>query len=95
MNYYWFIKNGLYRATNTLVIIIGIEVFENDCYKTKPFNIINNEIQLLEQQLNVLKLTETIDNFKYKIEREIFSNKSILFMKDYKRLKMMKSKRSY
>ncbi len=21
MNYYWFIKNGLYRATNTLVII--------------------------------------------------------------------------
>ena len=83
-------ENNNYRE-----IIIGIEVFENDCYKTKPFNIINNEIQLLEQQLNVLKLTETIDNFKYKIEREIFSNKSILFMKDYKRLKMMKSKRSY
>lgn len=36
------------KNNNYMEIINGIEVFENDCYKIKPFNTFNNKIQLLE-----------------------------------------------
>jgi hypothetical protein len=66
-----------------LEIIKIIELFEQDAYKkSKLFNIFDNEIKLIEDKLNVLNLieiTQLIDELKYKIEKKIFSNKSILF----------------
>jgi Leucine-rich repeat (LRR) protein len=66
-----------------LEIIKIIELFEQDAYKTcKSINTFDNEIKSIEDKLSVLNLIEIsklIDELKYKIEREIFSNKSIFF----------------
>ena len=60
-------------------IISIIESFEQDSYnKIKPFNTFNNEIQQLTSLDNRL-----IDEIKYKIEKTLFSNKSIMFIKGY------------
>jgi hypothetical protein len=65
-------------------IISKIESFEQECYNIKPFDTFNNEIQSIEQQiLNNNNNNNKIDDIKYKIERKLFNNKSILFMKDY------------
>jgi len=59
-----------------LEIINKIESFEQETYnKIKPFNTFDNEINLITN-------TNEIDEIKYKIEKIIFSNKSILFLND-------------
>jgi hypothetical protein len=69
-----------------LEIIKIIESFEQDAYKTcRSFSIYDKEIKSIEDKLNVLNLTQIsklIDELKYKIEREIFSNKSIFFFEE-------------
>ncbi len=55
-NYFSDLKNELdfefsmkpEENNNYCETINGIEVFENGCYKTKPFNTFNNEIELLD-----------------------------------------------
>jgi Leucine-rich repeat (LRR) protein len=64
---------------NYLEIISIIESFEQDSYyKIKPFNTFDNEINQLTSLDNHL-----IDEIKYKIEKTLFSNKSIMFIKGY------------
>ncbi len=71
-------------------LINRIESLENDLYKkSKPFNTFNKEIQFIEQQINDYNLdinekNKSLDEIKYQIEKKLFSNKSILFMKNYK-----------
>ena len=66
-----------------LEIIKILELFEQDAYKKcKSFNNFDEEIKLIEDKLNdsnLNEITQLIDELKYKIEREIFSNKSIFF----------------
>ena len=66
-----------------LEIIKNIELFEQDAYKKcKSFNTFDNEIKLIEDKSNdsnLNEITQLIDELKYKIEKKIFSNKSILF----------------
>lgn len=60
-------------------IISIIESFEQDSYnKIKPFNTFKNEIHQLTSLDNHL-----IDEIKYKIEKTLFSNKSIMFIKGF------------
>ncbi len=61
----------LNEKDNYLEIINKIELFEQECYKIKPFNLFNEENNL------------NIDEIKYGIEKMLFSNKSIMFIKDY------------
>ncbi len=69
-----------------LEIITNIESFEQDVYNkwsSKSINTYDNEIKSIEDQLNVLELTEInkiIDEVKYKIEKVLFFNKTILFI---------------
>jgi Leucine-rich repeat (LRR) protein len=64
-------------------IIKNIELFEQDAYKkSQSFNTFDKEIKLIEDKLNDSNLTELaqlIDELKYKIEKILFSNKSIFF----------------
>ena len=66
-----------------LEIIKNIELFEQDAYKKcKSFNTYDNDIKLIENKLkvfNFVAITELIHELKYKIEKELFSNKSIFF----------------
>ena len=60
-----------------------IESFEQNAYITwsKSINTYVDEIKLIEDQLNNLKLTEIsklIDEIKYKIEKKLFSNKFLM-----------------
>ena len=69
-----------------LEIIKNIESFEQDAYNkwlSKSINTCDNEIKLIEERLNDLNLTEItslIEKVKYKIEKMLFSNKSIFFI---------------
>ena len=69
-----------------LEIINTIELIENTTInKIKPFDKFNKDIQSIERQQNDLNLLMIIiDENKYEIERILFSNKSILFMNNYK-----------
>ena len=64
-------------------IIKNIELFEQDAYKkSKSFNTFDNEIKSIEYKLNdsnFTELAELIDELKFKIERVLFSNKTIFF----------------
>jgi hypothetical protein len=66
-----------------LEMIKNIELFEQDAYKKcKSFNNYDEEIKLIEDKSNDSNLNEIkqlIDELKYKIEKKIFSNKSIFF----------------
>ena len=71
-----------------LEIIKNIESFEQDAYKkSKSFNTYDEEIELIEDKLNnillnyynLTALEKLIDKLKYKIEKWLFSNKSIFF----------------
>jgi Leucine-rich repeat (LRR) protein len=66
-----------------LEIIKNIELFEQDAYKnSKSFNTFDKEIKLIEDKLNdsnLNEITQLIDELKYKIEKILFSNKSIFF----------------
>jgi Leucine-rich repeat (LRR) protein len=70
-----------------LEIIKNIESFEQEAYKKcKSFNTFDKEIKSIEDKLNDLNLneiTQLIDELKYKIEKEIFLNKSIFFYEEY------------
>ena len=70
-----------------LEIIKNIELFEQDAYKnSKSFNTFDKEIKLIEDKLNdsnLNEITQLIDELKYKIEKEIFLNKSIFFYEEY------------
>ena len=71
-----------------LEIINNIESFEQDAYNkwsSKRFNTYDDEIKLIEDKLknnlnNVTEITKLIGEVKYKIEKIIFSNKTILFI---------------
>ncbi len=66
-------------------IINTIELIENTAInKIKPFDTFNKDIQLLVEQQKDLNSLIVIDELKYEIERILFSNKSILFMNNYK-----------
>lgn len=69
-----------------LEIINTIELIENTTInKIKPFDTFKKDIQSIERQQNDLNLLMIIiDEIKYEIERILFSNKSILFMNNYK-----------
>jgi hypothetical protein len=64
-------------------IIKNIESFEQEAYKKcKSFNTFDKEIKSIEDKLNdsnFTEMTQLIDELKYKIEKVIFSNKSIFF----------------
>lgn len=83
LNYSWkviTIQGGSCNKNNEkdkyLEIINKIESFEQETYtKIKPFNTFDNEIKLFT---NINEMNE----IKYKIEKVIFSNKSILFLND-------------
>ena len=66
-----------------LEIINNIESFEQEAYKKcKSFNTFDKEIKSIEDKLNdsnLNEITQLIDELKYKIEKEIFLNKSIFF----------------
>jgi Leucine-rich repeat (LRR) protein len=65
-------------------IISTIELAEQDCYyQIKPFNKFNNEID--EAQINNIdNLTiKLLNDLKFKIEKEIFKNKSIIFIENF------------
>jgi hypothetical protein len=66
-----------------LEIIKNIESFEQEAYKKcKSFNTFDKEIKSIEDKLNdsnLNEITQLIDELKYKIEKEIFLNKSIFF----------------
>ncbi len=70
-------------------IINSIESNEQESYKKiKKFTTFNEEIQSIEEQLNhanlnMDKINKEIDGLLYKIEKKIFSNKTIIFLKDY------------
>jgi hypothetical protein len=70
-------------------IIDKIKIFKQNSYKQiQPFNTFDNLIELLEQILNdsdleVDIIMKLIDKLKYEIEKTLFSNKSIMFIKDY------------
>ncbi len=70
-----------------LEIIKNIELFEQEAYKKcKPINTFDNEINSIENELNDLNLIEIeqlIDELKFKIEKVLFSNKSIFFYEEY------------
>jgi len=71
-----------------LEIISNIESFEKEAYNnSKSINSFDNEIKLIEEKLNnssnnLTSITKLIDEVKYKIEKILFSNKSILFIDD-------------
>ena len=68
-----------------LEIINTIDLIENTTInKIKPFDTFNKDIQSIEGQQNDLNSLIIIDEIKYEIERILFSNKSILFMNNYK-----------
>ena len=66
-----------------LEIIKNIESFEQEAYKKcKSFNTFDKEIKSIEDKLNdsnLNEITQLIDELKYKIEKILFSNKSIFF----------------
>lgn len=76
-------------------IIQTIESFERETYdKIKPFNTFDEIIELFEQQLPIgedspdndldtNELSEEINQVKFNIEQKIFSDKSIIFMKNF------------
>jgi len=70
-------------------IINSIKIFEQNSYKQiKPFNTFGDQIELIEQKLSDSDLeidiiVKLIDKVKYEIEKTLFSNKSIMFIKDY------------
>ena len=71
-----------------LEIINNIESFEQDAYNkwsSKHINTYDDEIKLIEDKLNndlnnVADITKLIGEVKYKIEKIIFLNKTILFI---------------
>jgi hypothetical protein len=71
-----------------LEIINSIESFEQDAYNkwsSKRINTYDDEIKLIEDELNnnlnnVIDVTKLIGEFKLKVEKMIFSNKTILFI---------------
>ena len=67
-----------------LEIIKNIESFEQEAYKKcKSFNTFDKEIKSIEDKLNdsnFTELAELIDELKFKIERVLFSNKTIFFI---------------
>jgi hypothetical protein len=70
-----------------LEIIRHIESFEKDAYNkwnSKSINTFDNEINSIEEKLkinlNLTDITKLIDEVKYRIEKTLFSNKSILFI---------------
>ena len=81
------------KKADWLEIINSIESFENDSYKLQHANsshtTLNEEIQKVEDSIeyyldnfNLNYIFESIDKIKYKIERLIFGNKSIFYLKD-------------
>jgi hypothetical protein len=81
------------KKSDWLEIINSIESFETDTYKlhasSHTSNTLNEEIQKAEDSieyyldnLNLNYIFESIDKIKYKIERLIFGNKSIFYLKD-------------
>jgi Leucine-rich repeat (LRR) protein len=74
-------------------IIKTIESFEQDSYnkwKSKSINTYDNEIKSIEDNLNnnfnLTDIARLIDGVKFKIEKIIFSNKSVLFIDDIKNI---------
>jgi hypothetical protein len=71
-----------------LEIINNIESFEQDAYNkwsSKRINAYDDDIKLIEDKLNnnlnnVTEIKKLIGEVKYKIEKMIFSNKTILFI---------------
>ncbi len=71
-----------------LEIINSIESFEQDAYNkwsSKRINTYDDEIKLIEDELNnnlnnVIDVTKLIGEFKLKVEKMIFSNKTILLV---------------
>ena len=67
------------NANKYLEIINKIELFEQDCLNSiKSFSVFKEEIE----NFNEINM-KSIDDMNYKIEKELFNNKSIHFMKDY------------
>ena len=70
-------------------IVDKIKIFERNSYKQiKPFNAFEDQIELIEQKLSDSDLEveitmKSIDKIKYGIEKNLFLNKSIMFIKDY------------
>ncbi len=69
-------------------MINRIQLFENDSYnKIKPFNTFNKDFEFVEQLVNngnEVQAIKLIDEIKYKIERTLFSNRSIMYLKKYR-----------
>ena len=70
-----------------LEIINNIESFEQNAYNRwndRRIKTYHDEINLIEEKLNnnfsLTDITKLIDEIKYKIEKMLFSNKSILFI---------------
>ncbi len=70
-----------------LEIIKNIETFEQNAYNkwnSKSINTFDNEINLIEEKLknnlNITDVLNLIDEVKFKIEKILFSNRSILFI---------------
>ena len=86
-SFYLIIINNSIFLIISKYTIKNIELFEQDAYKKcKSFNTYDNEIKSIEDKLNDLNLneiTQLIGELKYKIEKEIFSNKSIFFYEKY------------
>jgi Leucine-rich repeat (LRR) protein len=75
--------------------IEDIELFANDVHNKSKSRIPNsthcNEIELIEEQLNndkinnsnIAQILKSLDELKYDFEKILFSNKTIVFLKDY------------
>jgi hypothetical protein len=79
-----------------LEIINSIESFEQDAYNklsSKPINTYENEIKLIEEKfnnnknVNLIDILDSINELTYKIEKSLFSNKSILYIDKNSRFK--------
>jgi Leucine-rich repeat (LRR) protein len=83
----YFAKNLKEQKDKYLEIIRNIESFEQEAYNkwnSKSINTFDEEIKSIEENLddysNLSYLSDLIDHFKYKIEKKMFSNKTILFI---------------
>jgi len=85
--------------SNYLEIIKTIETFETDAYKNLKLSLVNNsvftkhdEIKSLEDRINATNMSNDnqiqnflleIERIKFEIEKELFSNKTILFLEPF------------
>jgi len=84
-------RNNCESREKYMEIMKTIESFERETYdRIKPFNTFDEIIELFEQQQQLSveeetsnELSEEIDQVKFKIEQKIFSDKSVIFMKNY------------